>query len=68
MRGKGEEFVAGLLETGTGRLAAQFPLAQETHARLFHGLAAWGVDHPPIILRQFLAQMSRRLSQQIPQL
>jgi hypothetical protein len=26
-------------------------------------LAAWGVDHQPIILRQFLAQMGRRLGQ-----
>ena len=29
--------------------------------------AAWGVDHTPIIPCQFLAQMGRRLGQQIPQ-
>ena len=64
--GKGEEFVAGLLEAGTDRLAAQFPLAQEADARLLDAFAACGVDHAPIILSQFRAQMGRGLGHQIP--
>jgi hypothetical protein len=59
--GKGEELVAGLLEAGADRLAAQLPLARKPDPRLLYRRAALGVDHAPIILRQFLAQMSRGL-------
>src|SRR6202022_3989629 len=66
--GEGEEFVTGLLEADADRLAAQFPLAQEANARLLDSLATRSIDHPPIILGEFFAQMRRRLGQQIPQL
>jgi hypothetical protein len=41
---KVEELVAGLLETGTDRLAAEFPLAQKPDGRLLYRLAVWGMD------------------------
>src|SRR5271167_4711530 len=55
----GEEFVAGFLEAGADGLAAQLPLAREPNPRVLDGLATLGIDHSPIVLCEFLAQMGR---------
>jgi len=64
---KGKQLVAGFFETLIHRLAAQLPFAREGAPRLLHRLAALGVNHPPVIFRQLLAQMGGSLGQQIPE-
>src|SRR5262249_58424731 len=65
---KGEGLVAGLLEAGVNRLAAQLPLTCKPAPGLLYRPAALRVDHAPIILSQFLAQMGGSRGQQVPEL
>ena len=60
-----EELITGFLETLIDRLAGQLPLARETTPRLLDRLAAFRVDHAPIVFRQLFAQMGGRLGQKV---
>ena len=67
--GKGEKFVAGFLEAGADGLATQLPLAEQNQSRACSTASRLsGIDHSPIILCEFLAQMGRGLGEQVPQL
>jgi hypothetical protein len=65
---KGEEIIAGLVQAFHDGWTAQAPLLRESGARLFHGGPALSVDHPAIVLGEFLAQTDRRLGLKVSQL
>ena len=65
---KGEEIIAGLVKALHDGWTAKAPLLRESGARQFHGSPALGVDHPAIVLGEFLAQTDRRLGLKVSQL